>query len=261
MEHKQTKTDPTHFPVLKKIFIQFAMRIEAEPFLAKINAVPIFPLWSKGLPFITYEGSYRNLNFMVGIAGVDPRHDVDSIGSVPAAVLAQLAIQNLTPDLLLNAGTCGGFQSKGHQMGQVMIGTEYVAFHHRRINIPKMHAYGIGKYPVCHSEKLREYLGLKTGIVTTGDALDCSKEDQAFIQANGGTLKEMEGAGIGWVCSYSKTPLLLLKTVTDYVDHPTDTAEQFFKNYKASVENLTQDLFRILEYLSENPDDPIWEKS
>ncbi len=245
----------------RKVFIQFAMRIEAEPVLNRLNAKQIYPEWSKGLPFLIYEAHFETLDLVIGIAGVDPKHDVDSIGSVPAAVLAQLAIANLGPKLIINAGTCGGFQSKDHQIGDVMIGTDYVAFHHRRINIPKMDEYGVGKYPVCDSSQLRKTLELKSGIVTTGDALDCSKEDEAFIKANGGTLKEMEGAGIGWVCSLSKTPLLPLKTVTDFVDHPADTAEQFFANYKVSVEHLTKDLVRVLQYLSANPKDQVWIRS
>jgi nucleoside phosphorylase len=189
---------------------------------------------------------------------VDPTHGVDCIGSVPAAVLAQLAIMHLSPSLVLNAGTCGGFQSKGHAIAQVFVGTRYVAFHHRRNTIPAMREYGIGKYPVCRSSRLREALGLPEGIVSSGDALDYSAEDREYIAANGGTLKEMEAAAIGWICGLSGTPLLPLKTITDWVDHPADTGEQFYANLAAATESLTRELLRVLRYLAEHLEDEVW---
>jgi 5'-methylthioadenosine nucleosidase len=234
---------------MKRVFLQFAMRLEAKPTLEALSAVRIFPEWVGKLPFEIFQTSHENLDIVVGIAGDDPRHDFDSIGSVPAAVLAQLAIANLKPSMVVNAGTCGGFQSKGHKIGEVLIGTKYVAFHHRRSSIPAMREYGIGKYPVWDSEKLREKLQLRDGVVTSGDALDYSREDQEYIAANGGTLKEMEAAAIGWVCSFTETPLMPVKAITDWVDHPADTGEQFLANYEKSVEKLTQELLRVLNYL------------
>lgn len=244
-----------------RIFIQIAMRIEAEPLLKQLGARRIHPKWSEGLAFEFFEASLENLDVLIGLAGVDPTHKYDSIGSVPAAVLAQLAITNFTPDLILNTGTCGGFQSKGHKIAQVFVGTEYVAFHHRRSSIPEMRNYGLGKYPVCDSSALRTELRLPDGIVSSGDALDYSKEDQEYMASNGGTLKEMEAAAIGWICNFSKTPLLPVKTVTDWVDHPADTGEQFLKNYGQAVESMTKELMRVLGYLSSNQNDPVWVRS
>jgi 5'-methylthioadenosine nucleosidase len=245
---------------MKKVFIQFAMRLEAKPALEQLRATKISPEWTGKLPFEIFEAGLAGLQLVIGVAGVDPIHDFDSIGSVPAAVLAQLAVMNFKPDLVVNAGTCGGFQSKEHAIGDVLIGTDYVAFHHRRSSIDSMRAYGMGKYPVCDSSELRKRLGLSGGIVTSGDALDCSREDEEYIAANGGTLKEMEAAAIGWVCMFSKTPLLPLKSITDWVDHPADTGQQFMANYSQAVENLTRELIKILSDLGSHPDDRVWTK-
>ncbi len=235
------------------------MRLEAKPLLDTLRAKRIFPKWIGKLPFEIFQASHEGLDILIGIAGDDPHHDCDSIGSVPAAVLAQLAISHLNPALILNAGTCGGFQSKGHAIADVLIGTDYVAFHHRRSSIASMRDYGIGKYPVCDSSELRKALGFRDGIVTSGDALDYSKEDQEYIAANGGTLKEMEAAAIGWVCMFTKTPLLPVKTVTDWVDHPADTGMQFMANYDQSVKKLTEALIRVLHYLGTHPNDRVWD--
>jgi 5'-methylthioadenosine nucleosidase len=243
----------------KRLFLQFAMKLEAKPILDILEATRIFPEWVGKLPFEIYQTSLGELDLLIGLAGADPRHECDSIGSVPAAVLAQLAITNFHPQLVINAGTCGGFQSKGHQIADVLVGTRYVAFHHRRSSIASMRDYGIGKYKLSDSSDLRQELGLREGIVTSGDALDYSKEDQEYIAANGGTLKEMEAAAIGWVCSFTKTPLLPIKSVTDWVDHPADTGKQFLANYDIAVEKLTHELSRVLKYLENHLlDDKVW---
>ena len=40
------------------------------------------------------------------------RFDVDNVGTTPAALASYLAITSLQPDLIINAGTCGGFERK-----------------------------------------------------------------------------------------------------------------------------------------------------
>src|SRR5690606_30279806 len=103
-----------------------------------------------------------------------------------------------------------------------------------------------------NSDALRNALNLPEGVVTSGDALDYSAEDRDYIAANGGTLKEMEAAAIGWVAGLHGIPLLPIKTVTDFVDHPADTAKQFMVNYGKSVENLKTAVVRVLEYLRDH---------
>jgi 5'-methylthioadenosine nucleosidase len=43
---------------------------------------------------------------------LDPRFGVDSVGTVPAAIATYAALTALKPDLLLNAGTAGGFKAR-----------------------------------------------------------------------------------------------------------------------------------------------------
>ena len=60
---------------------------------------------------------------------------VDNVGTVPAALSTFLAIEALKPDIVINAGTCGGFQACGGRVGDVYVSTG-VANHDRRIQIP-----------------------------------------------------------------------------------------------------------------------------
>ena len=46
----------------------------------------------------------------VVMPGKCTEHGVDHVGTVPSAVLAYAAVQAFQPDLLINAGTAGGFK-------------------------------------------------------------------------------------------------------------------------------------------------------
>jgi 5'-methylthioadenosine nucleosidase len=242
----------------KRVYIQFAMGLECNPLVAALKATKTDFHWVGAFPFEFYTSQLKNLEILIGLAGMDPVHQVDSIGSVPASVLASFAIREFRPDLVLNAGTCGGFLSSEHRIGEVLLGSQYVAFHGRRIDLPRMREYGIGKYVVASSANLSKHCALRQGIVSTSDALDFSLEDKVYMAENQGTLKEMEAAAIGWVCQFYKAPFLPIKTVTDFVDHGAATAEQFMTNYAVSVENLKTEMLKILNYLGNNPNDPIW---
>ena len=63
--------------------------------------------------------------------------------------------------------------------------------------------------------------------MTTSNSLDESETDREWILALDGEVKEMEAAAVAWVCGLTGTPFVGIKTITDLVDHPTPTAEQF----------------------------------
>src|SRR5690606_22944711 len=91
-------------------------------------------------------------------------------------------------------------------------------------------------------------LGLKVGVVSTGDSLDCSPEDLARLVAHGACVKEMEAAAIAWVCELHRVPLVLLKAITDLVDHHEATAAQFLENYGLAVRRLASELERVVAH-------------
>jgi 5'-methylthioadenosine nucleosidase len=67
------------------------------------------------------------------------------VGTNPAVLAAHIAIQTLHPDLVINAGTAGGFMAKGGSVGDVYVST-CLRHHDRRIPIPGFDAYGRGEH-------------------------------------------------------------------------------------------------------------------
>lgn len=58
----------------------------------------------------------------------------------------------LKPDIIINAGTAGGFKSFGMGIGDAVISTVF-KYHDRRIPLPGFEAYGVGSYAsfACNS--------------------------------------------------------------------------------------------------------------
>lgn len=75
------------------------------------------------------------------------------MGTSPAVLAAHIAIQKLRPDLVINAGTAGGFQAKGGSVGDVYVST-CLRHHDRRIPIPGFEAYGRGEHDALEVPKL-----------------------------------------------------------------------------------------------------------
>lgn len=225
------------------------MRAEAAPALEKLRLAKSPTALELG--FELYEGALASSGrkLFVGLAGEDPRFGVDRIGTLPAALLAYLAIQATRPAVIVSAGTAGAFRARGASIGDVYLGAKRVSFHSRRIPLGAFEPMGRGDYPVADTLGLARRLGLKTGIVSTGDSFDYTPEDLRAIERNGGELKEMEAAAIAWVAELKQLPFIPLKAVTNVIDAPESTPEQFTANLETAVERLTEELLRLLPEL------------
>lgn len=64
---------------------------------------------------------------------------------IVAAISAFIAVTQFHPDVIVNAGTAGGFGKYGAAIGDAWIGTQFFN-HDRRIPIPGFDVYGKGGY-------------------------------------------------------------------------------------------------------------------
>ena len=90
---------------------------------------------------------YRDttLEIVVVVAPFATAYGVDSVGTTPAAVAVALALERFAPDLVINAGTCGGLKkfSPELQVGDTFLCTEFCT-HDRRIPLPAAAGAGGG---------------------------------------------------------------------------------------------------------------------
>ena len=220
------------------------MVAEAKPFIERYGIEEVKDFFAP-LPCLLYEGKVGDLILDVVLNGQQQRSDL--IGCEAATMATLSAIQRLNPDLVINSGTCGAFCANGAEIAEVYIGNG-VMFHDRRV--PGDNAWGtqsLGNYPVWEgSWRIAEALGLPMGKVTTGSSFDLSPEEDALIDANGGRLKEMEGAAVAFVCSLYKVPVMLVKAVTNLRDAEEENIDSFQENLKRASLSLRETLVKII---------------
>jgi len=219
-----------------KICYIVAMEAEAAPFIEAWNIVKVEGYFST-LPCQLYEAKLGVNQLYVVLNG--RQCGMDLVGCEAASVATMAAIQRLQPDLVINSGTCGGFKQRGAHIADVYIGNGAM-FHDRRVpGDDEWGVQGLGNYPVWEgSARVAEQLALKMGKVTTGSSLDMQPIDEEIIRKNGGELKDMEGAAVGFVCQLYGVPVMYVKSVTDLCDGGESTYEEFSRNLKAASEAL-----------------------
>ena len=236
---------------IRRVLIVMAMEAEAEPLVAALSLAEIEA--PPGMPFRWYRGSAAALEVMVAVNGRDPRHGVDSIGTVPAALNTQAAASTFEPDLVISAGTAGGWARHGTAIGDVFLNVDRFVHHDRRIDLVGFREYGVGSHPGLMLTGLARRLGFRTGLVTTSDSLDESPTDARHIIDLGGEVKEMEAAAVPYVAGLLGLPMMAVKAITDLVDSPVATPEQFITNLSLASERLRESVVAILLELQETP--------
>lgn len=234
-----------------RIGIVMAMQDEANPVINRFN---LKEFDSKN-PVKIYKSDDNSV--FLSTSGLCKTHGVDNIGTQAASVNTYILLNEIKPDLIINAGTAGGFNSMNGKIGDVYIGSGKIMFHDRRIPLGKFEEYGYGNYPTIKTDTLSKKFGLKEGVLTTGNSLDQTETDMKIMTSNNAACKDMEVAAVAWLCQLFDVNLIALKSITDIVDSENDIAVDFLNNFKVAVQNLEKKLFLIIDYIKNNGFDEI----
>lgn len=240
---------PSH--KIRKIALMIAMQEEAKPIIAHLH-LSLDDGLDKALPMKVYKGKVRGAKIILVLNGHDKTFGVDNVATQPASIATLLTIKKFNPDLIINAGTAGGFHRKGAKIGDVYVSSGSFKYYDRRIPIPGFSEYGRGDYPSLDVSKLAEDLKLKSGIVSTGNSLDMTERDLKLIRQNNATIKDMEATTVAWVAHYYEVPMFAVKSITDLLDIKKPTQEEFLKNLSLAASNLQQKLTEIINYCAGN---------
>lgn len=231
-----------------KLCFLLAMQSEAEPLLQALSATPKTAAWPNWLPFRLFHSAFAEHDIHLIISGEDKRFNVDNIGLEAASLMTYLALENLQPDLLISAGTCGGFATKGAQIGTVYLADTFL-FHDRHVPLPGFADSSISHTNTYDVSTLAEALSLPITTVSSGSSLLKQDSDLAVMARFDVGAKEMEAAAIAWVCQLASQPMLALKSVTNLLDEQGSSEQQFVRHFSLAVQRLTHEALRLLEVL------------
>ncbi|PSU31940.1 5'-methylthioadenosine/S-adenosylhomocysteine nucleosidase [Photobacterium lutimaris] len=161
-------------------------------------------------------------------------HDVvllqSGIGKVAAAVGSAVLLEIFQPDVVLNTGSAGGFDSSLN-VGDVVISTE-VRYHDADVTAFGYEIGQMAQQPAAFvsdtklmdvAEQALSTMGdthAVRGLICTGDAFVCSAEKQAFIRDNFPAViaVEMEAAAIAQACHQFNVPFVVVRAISDVAD-------------------------------------------
>lgn len=226
---------------MKTISIIFAMQeelIELKKYLHINNEKKIYDL-------IFYEATLNNQNIILTESG---------IGKTNAARTTQILIDYYKPEAIFNIGVAGGI-AKNLKVGDIIISTSLVQhdFDITAFNHPKGYIPNIGNNIPIDNNLLNttktildtNNISYKEGLIASGDIF-CTKESMATkINTQFNALcVEMEGASIAQTAYLSKTPCLVIRSISDCPDNNNKvTYEEFLET---SSNKVAQIMYAIL---------------
>ena len=226
---------------MKTIGIIFAMQeelIELKKYLHINDEKKIYDL-------IFYEATLNNQNIILTESG---------IGKTNAARTTQILIDYYKPEAIFNIGVAGGI-AKNLKVGDIIISTSLVQhdFDITAFNHPKGYIPNIGNNIPIDNNLLNttktildtNNISYKEGLIASGDIF-CTKESMATkINTQFNALcVEMEGASIAQTAYLSKTPCLVIRSISDCPNNNNKvTYEEFLET---SSNKVAQIMYAIL---------------
>ena len=226
---------------MKTIGIIFAMQeelIELKNYLHINKEKKIYDL-------TFYEATLNNQNIILTESG---------IGKTNAARTTQILIDYYKPEAIFNIGVAGGI-AKNLEVGDIIISTSLVQhdFDITAFDNPKGYIPNIGNTIPIDNNLLNttkaildtNNISYKEGVIASGDIF-CTKESMATkINTQFNALcVEMEGASIAQTAHLSKTPCLVIRSISDCPDNNNKvTYEEFLET---SSKKVAQIMYTIL---------------
>ncbi len=216
-----------------RVLLFVAMRDEAAPIARALG------LDSLG------RGAIGSSAIELVVPGADPALGVDRIGPSFAAWALTRALARQRPDLVVNIGTAGGFESRGLGIADLVLARDAM-FHDARVEIPRFDALARAHARLSPSDAqldaLAAAVGARTGLVSSGASLDATDAEIALFTRSRTLAKDMELAALASVCHAEGLPLVALKGVTDLVDHAHEGGEPA---HEAFARNLARTCDRL----------------
>lgn len=206
------------------------------------------------------EVSKAGCTFFSGqLNGVDVVLLQSGIGKVAAAVGTTVLLNEYQPDVVINTGSAGGFDSTLN-LGDVVISTEV---RHHDADVTAF-GYEIGQMagqPAAFTadaklmdvaEKALSQMEDKhavRGLICTGDTFVCTAERQAFIRQHFPSViaVEMEASAIAQACHQFKVPFVVVRAISDVADK--ESPMSFEEFLPLAAKSSSEMVFKMVELL------------
>jgi len=157
-------------------------------------------------------------------------------GKISSAAAMQYVIDHFAPDLIVNLGTCGGFDGVVNKMDLILVdetfvydivdlmdGQENLKQYATHLDLSWL--YKPYPYPVTR------------GILASADS-DLPPEKIAFLRSKGAIAADWESGALAWVAKQNNVRLLILRMVSDLVSEEGGEAYGDIATYREHAKKI-----------------------
>lgn len=165
-------------------------------------------------------------------------------GKIASAGSMQYVIDQYTPDLIVNLGTCGGFEGEVKQGEIVLVEKTYVYDIVELMGDLDIVSYYASSLDLSWLVEPYPY-AVRRGMIASADS-DLPPAKIPFLKTKGAFAADWESAALAWVAQRNNARLLILRGVSDMVSEEGgeayDNLEMFNERARGVMQQLIEQL-------------------
>ena len=165
-------------------------------------------------------------------------------GKIASAGSIQYAIDRYQPDLIVNLGTCGGFEGVVNQGDLILVEGTFVYDINELMSDADVSTYYASSLDLGWLANPLPYLA-RRGLIASADS-DLPPEKISFLRSKGAIAADWESASLAWVAGKNNARLLILRMVSDLVSEQGGEAYCDIEVYKERTRDIMKQLFEQL---------------
>ena len=165
-------------------------------------------------------------------------------GKIASAGAMQYVIDTHSPDLIVNLGTCGGFEGAVQRGDIILVDRTYVYDILELMGDLDITAYYASSLDLSWLAEPYPHPA-RRGMIASADG-DLPPEKIPFLKSQGAIAADWESAALAWVAQKNNARLLILRAVSDMVSEQGGEAYDNIGIFNQRAQGIMQELVRQL---------------
>jgi adenosylhomocysteine nucleosidase len=167
-------------------------------------------------------------------------------GKIASAGSMQYVIDHYSPDLIVNLGTCGGFEGVVSQGDIILVEQTYVYDIVELMGDLDIVSYYATSLDLTWLSEPYPF-PVRRGLIASADS-DLPPGKIPFLKSHGAIAADWESAALAWVAQHNKARLLILRGVSDMVS---EDGGEAYNNIEVFNERARGIMAQLIEQLPE----------
>ncbi len=209
-----------------------------------ISAIAEWKAVKEIFPQIKVEDSAYGESAILNLAGYDLKLYHSGWGKIASAGMMQYVTDHDQPDLVVNLGTCGGFEGLVNQGDVILVERTFIYDIVELMGDLNIIDYYASTLDLSWLPKPYPH-PVRPGMIASADS-DLPPNKIAFLKEHGAIVGDWESGALAWVAAKNKQKLLILRGVSDLVSEEVGEAYDNLALFEERTKGVMRELFRQL---------------